>query len=57
MGLFDLLANTVEGVAQVAIGTTKLAVAPFDPEKDIDNITEGFKKIGNSDDLDKNKRR
>jgi len=56
MGLFNLLTNTVEGVAQTAIGATKTAAgvvaAPLDDSKTLhsglDNIREGVNKIGSA---------
>lgn len=58
MGLFDLVTNTVEGVAKTAIGATKAAVgtitAPLDDGKTLDsglrNMSDGVEKIGKSDD-------
>ena len=59
MGLFDLLANTVEGVAQTAIGTAKLAAAPvtyvLTAGNDevitdaVDTVPDGVEKIGKSE--------
>ena len=54
MGLFDLVKNTVEGVAQAAVNIVKLpvavVVAPLDDGKAIaeaaDGIAEGVGKIG-----------
>lgn len=56
MGLFNLLTNTVEGVAQTALGATKAAVgtvsAPLDDGKTLDggldNMREGVDKIGSA---------
>ena len=56
MGLFNLITNTVEGVAQTAIGATKAAAgvvsSPIDEGKTIesglDNIREGVDKIGSA---------
>lgn len=58
MGLFDLLKNTVEGVAQVAVNTVKLplaaVVAPLDNGQSVADaakgITEGVEKIGDAKD-------
>ena len=56
MSLFNLLGNTVTGVAQTAIGATKLAASPLTQlvditgkshaEDAIKNINDGVKKIG-----------
>ena len=56
MSLFNLLSNTVTGVAQTAIGTTKLVVSPITQLVDITgeshaenaakDINKGLKKIG-----------
>jgi len=56
MGLFDLLSNTIEGVAETTINTAKLVVspiaAPFDEgeamEDSVDGIVKGVEKIGKS---------
>lgn len=58
MGLFDLVKNTVEGVAQVAVNTAKLplaaVVAPLDNGQSVVDaakaITEGVEKIGDAED-------
>lgn len=60
MGLFDLIRNTVEGVAQVAVNTMKLplaaVVAPLDDGRSIADaakgITEGVEKIGDAEECD-----
>ncbi len=57
MSLWNLVASTVEGVAQVAVNTGKLVVspiaAPFDDgqaiEDSAEGIAEGFEKIGKGD--------
>ena len=57
MGLFDLLTNTVEGVAQAAISPVKVAVgvvvAPLDRgetlARGIEDTVKGVRKIGSSD--------
>jgi len=57
MSLWDLVANAVEGVAQVGINTGKLVVspiiAPLDGgeavEDSIEGVTEGLEKIGKAD--------
>lgn len=54
MGLLDLIKNTAEGVAQVAVNTAKLplaaVVAPLDNGQSIADaaqaITDGVEKIG-----------
>ena len=57
--MFKLLTNTMEGAAQVAIGTVKLVAAPVtnlvDLEKDhfedaAKTIQNGVEKIGKSND-------
>lgn len=58
MGLFDLVKNTVEGVAQVAVNTVKLPlgvlVSPLDDGRSIvdaaKGIAEGVEKIGDAED-------
>lgn len=57
MGLFDFVTNTVEGIAQTAVGTVKLAASPIttivkeDAVDDaLDTIDNGIEKIGKSDD-------
>lgn len=58
MSLWDLVSNTAEGVAQMAVNTAKLAVspivAPLDQgkamEDSADGIAEGLEKIGKADD-------
>lgn len=60
MGIFDLLTNTVEGVAQAAVNVVKLPVsvfvAPLDDGKSIadaaNGVLEGVKKIGDAGDAD-----
>lgn len=60
MGLFDLVKNTVEGVAQAAVNVVKMpvavVVAPLDDGKAIaeaaDGITEGVGKIGDAEGRD-----
>ncbi len=60
MGLFDLLKNTVEGAAQVAVNAVKLPaavlVAPLDDGKSIADaakgVAEGVRKIGDAEDRD-----
>jgi hypothetical protein len=57
MGIFDLLKNTVEGTAQVAVNAVKLPVgvviAPLDDGKSIaeaaSGIVEGVNKIGDAE--------
>lgn len=57
MGILDLIANTIEGVAQTAINTTKaavgVAIAPMDDAETLvdagDGIADGLNKIGKSD--------
>ncbi len=57
MGLFDLVTNAVEGVAQTALGATKATIgtvsAIFDDGKTLDsglyNMRDGVDKIGKSD--------
>lgn len=57
MGLFDLITNTVEGVAETTLNTAKLVVspivAPLDEgkamEDSVDGISKGIEKIGKSD--------
>jgi hypothetical protein len=55
--MLRLFANTIEGVAQVAIGTVKLAAAPVTNLVDLEQdhfgdaaktIDQGVKKIGKS---------
>ena len=56
MGLFDLVANTVEGVAEVAVNVVKapigVATMTFDEGETLDEagdgITKGLSKIGKS---------
>lgn len=58
MGIFDLLKNTVEGVAQATVNVVKLPVgvlvAPLDDGKSIadaaEGIAEGVTKIGDAED-------
>lgn len=57
MGLFDLIANTVEGAAEVAANAAKAlaspALLPFDADAlddAADGIEKGVKKIGKTDD-------
>ena len=56
--MFKLLTNTVEGVAQAAIGTVKLVAAPVTNLVDLEQdhfgdaaktISDGVKKIGKTD--------
>lgn len=56
--MFKLLTNTVEGVAQAAIGTVKLVAAPVTNLVDLEQdhfgdaaktISDGVKKIGKAD--------
>jgi len=57
MGIFDLLTNTIEGVAQTAIGATKatvgVIVAPLDDGDTLDdgleNMRDGVEKVGKSE--------
>lgn len=57
MGLFDLIANTVEGAAQATLNAAKLPlgvlVAPLDDGKAIaeaaDGVVEGVSKIGDAE--------
>lgn len=56
MGIFDLLKNTVEGVAETTVNAAKLAASPlavpFDEGKAVsdsmEGISKGVEKIGNS---------
>lgn len=56
MGIFDLLTNTVEGVAQAAVNVVKLPVsvlvAPLDDGRSIqeaaEGVVEGIQKIGDT---------
>lgn len=57
--MFKLLTNTVEGLAQAAIGTVKLVAAPVTNLVDLEQdhfgdaaktISEGLKKVGSTDD-------
>ena len=58
MGIFDLIANTIEGVVQTSVNTGKAAVgvviAAADGgdtmEEGIEGIREGLEKIGKSGD-------
>jgi hypothetical protein len=60
MSIFDLLKNTVEGVAQVTVNVVKLPVgaviAPLDDGKSIvdaaSGIVEGVNKIGDAEETD-----
>lgn len=60
MGLFDLVMNTVEGVAQAAVNIVKLpaavVVAPLDDGKAIaeaaDGLAEGVSKVGQAEERD-----
>lgn len=60
MGIFDLLKNTVEGVAQTTVNVVKLPVsalvAPLDDGKSIaeaaQGVVEGIQKIGDAEDRD-----
>lgn len=62
MGLWNLVSNTVEGVAEVGTNTAKAVVSPFadaatgfeshHTEDAIDGINKGFEKIGKSDKSD-----
>lgn len=60
MGIFDLLKNTVEGVAQTTVNVVKLPVsvlvAPLDDGKSIaeaaQGVVEGIQKIGDAEDHD-----
>jgi hypothetical protein len=57
MGLFDLVTNTVEGVAQTALGAAKTTVglitSPLDDGKTLDsgleNMRDGMEKVGKSE--------
>lgn len=57
MGLFDLLKNTVEGVAQATVNVAKMPlgvlVAPLDDGKSIaeaaNGIAKGVEKIGDAE--------
>lgn len=57
MGIFDLVTNTVEGVAQTAIGAGKASIGtvtcPLDDGRTLDsgleNMRDGVDKIGKSD--------
>ncbi len=56
MSLFNLISNTVEGVAQAAVGTAKsgvgVVISPLDGghtlEKGLENLCEGVDKVGDS---------
>jgi hypothetical protein len=56
MGIFDMISNTVEGVAQVALSPVKatigLVVAPLDDGETVANaaedLVEGARKIGSA---------
>lgn len=56
MGIFDLITNTIEGAAEVAVNTAKVvvgaAIIPLDEGKTandaIDGIRGGAEKIGKS---------
>lgn len=60
MSIFDLLKNTVEGVAQASVNVVKLPVsvlvAPLDDGKSIADaakgVTEGIQKIGDAESRD-----
>lgn len=60
MGLFDLLKNTVEGVAEATVNVVKLPVsvlvAPLDDGKSISDaaqgVVEGIQKIGDAESRD-----
>ncbi|KFC64015.1 hypothetical protein FG93_05525 [Bosea sp. LC85] len=60
MGLFDLVKNTVEGVAQATVNVAKLPlgalVAPLDDGKSIteaaEGIADGVRKIGDAENRD-----
>lgn len=57
MSIFDLLKNTVEGVAQATVNVVKLPVAvliaPIDDGKSIqdaaEGVAEGVRKIGDAE--------
>lgn len=56
MGIFDLVVNTIEGVAETAVNTAKLVATPvtviFDedaPSDAVDGIKKGIGKIGKTD--------
>lgn len=56
MGLFDLVTNTVEGIAQTTLGAAKAAVGTVSAVMDdgrtldsgLENMRDGVEKIGKS---------